>query len=127
MVGDRLDTDIEGANNLDMDSLLVLTGVTGLRELTAAGPELRPTYVAVDLEGLFMPHPSPEQDGKAWHCGGWTATVPEGRLEVTGQGSPDDWWRTVACASWDHLDRSGSVADVSDVAVPDADGSAPAG
>ena len=123
MVGDRLDTDIEGANNLDMDSLLVLTGVTGLRELTAAGPELRPTYVSVDLEGLFVPHPSPEQDGKAWRCGGWTARVPEGRLEVTGEGSPDDWWRTVACATWDHLDRSGSVADVSDVAVPDADGS----
>ncbi len=36
MVGDRLDTDIEGAHEAEVDSLLVLTGVTGLDDLVAA-------------------------------------------------------------------------------------------
>jgi glycerol-1-phosphatase len=120
MVGDRLDTDIEGANNIGIDSLLVMTGVTGVPELVAAGPELRPTYVAADLEGLFAPHFAPGRDGPAWRCGGWRATVSEGRLEVSGDGSADDWWRTVACAAWDHLDQAGSVADTSGVAAPSA-------
>jgi HAD superfamily hydrolase (TIGR01450 family) len=120
MVGDRLDTDIEGANNIGIDSLLVMTGVTGLPELAAAGPELRPTYVATDLAGLSVPHPEPEQDGSCWRSGGWRATVVEGHLEVSGEGSPDGWWRAVACAAWDHLDRAGSVADLSGVAAPNA-------
>ena len=54
-VGDRLDTDIEGAVNAGMDSLLVLTGVSGPAELLSAPPERRPTYVAGDLSGLFAP------------------------------------------------------------------------
>ncbi|WP_306215703.1 HAD-IIA family hydrolase [Actinoplanes sp. RD1] len=54
-VGDRLDTDIEGAVGAGFDSLLVLTGVSGPAELLAAPPERRPTYVAEDLSGLFEP------------------------------------------------------------------------
>ena len=45
IVGDRLDTDIEGAVNGGADSLLVLSGVTGADQLIAAGPQHRPTYV----------------------------------------------------------------------------------
>jgi len=37
-VGDRLDTDIEGAVNTGYDSLLVMTGVTGIEGLVAAAP-----------------------------------------------------------------------------------------
>ena len=55
VVGDRLDTDIEGANRAGMDSLLVLTGVSQRADLAAAPPERRPTYVAEDLSALFQP------------------------------------------------------------------------
>ena len=51
VVGDRLDTDIEGANRLGWDSLLVLSGVTGARELD--GSDVRPTYVAPDVSALL--------------------------------------------------------------------------
>ena len=53
VVGDRLDTDIAGASRAGMDSLLVLTGVSTADVAAAAAEELRPTYVAADLAGLF--------------------------------------------------------------------------
>jgi glycerol-1-phosphatase len=55
VVGDRLDTDIEGANRAGFDSLLVLTGVSTADELAKAPDGHRPTYVADDLGGLFSP------------------------------------------------------------------------
>jgi HAD superfamily hydrolase (TIGR01457 family) len=55
IVGDRLDTDIEGANRAGVDSLLVLTGVTRLEDLKSAPKEQQPTYLARDLRGLLDP------------------------------------------------------------------------
>jgi glycerol 3-phosphatase-2 len=103
VVGDRLDTDIEGAVRAGYDSLLVMTGVTGLRELVAIPAGLRPTYVAPDLAGLASPHGVPE----AGALGGWRARVEAGSLRVEGQGSLDDWWRVVAAVAWEHLDHAG--------------------
>jgi HAD superfamily hydrolase (TIGR01450 family) len=118
MVGDRLDTDIEGAHNAEVDSLLVLTGVTGLPELVAATPGQRPTYVAPDLAGLNEPQPAPDQDGGAWRLGGWQARVEGGRLEVGGRGAVGDWWRVVAAAAWEHLDTSGDTASAEGLQAP---------
>lgn len=55
VVGDRLDTDIAGANRAGMDSLLVLTGVATRAAVASAPPAERPTYTAADLSGLFAP------------------------------------------------------------------------
>lgn len=118
MVGDRLDTDIEGAHAIDAPSLLVLTGVTWLEELAAAPPRLRPTYISPTLAGLFEPQPVPSVSGTAVTLGGWTASVEDGRLTVEGEGSDADWWRVAATACWRHLDEAGQPADVSDTAPP---------
>lgn len=119
MVGDRLDTDIEGARRVGTDSLLVLTGVTRLQELAAARPEERPTYVSRDLGGLFTAHRAPRIGGDGWALGGWQGTVVDGRLAVAGSGEPDDWWRVAASAAWAYHDATGDTADTADVAVPD--------
>jgi glycerol-1-phosphatase len=65
VVGDRLDTDIEGAVRGGTDSLLVFTGVTRPADLLTAPPERRPTYLAEDLRGLLSPQRLrlPEVDG----------------------------------------------------------------
>ncbi|GAB3867013.1 HAD hydrolase-like protein [Nocardioides maradonensis] len=119
MVGDRLDTDIRGGRNADVDSLLVMTGVTGLQELVAARPEERPTYLARDLAGLVSRHPEVRPTDGRWTVEGWIASTDGRQLVVEGDGSGDDWWRAVAVASWAHLDRTGDVVDVAGLGIPD--------
>ncbi|MDT2007694.1 HAD-IIA family hydrolase [Rhodococcus opacus] len=55
VVGDRLDTDIEGADNVGLDSLLVLTGVSTAADVLRAAPAQRPTYLATELDALNRP------------------------------------------------------------------------
>ncbi len=118
MVGDRLDTDIAGATNAGVDAQLVLTGVTGLTDLVAADPEERPTYLASDLTGLLEEHRAPEPADDGCVSGGWRARVVEERLEVTGAGAVDDWWRVVASAAWAYRDRTGAIAEVDGLVAP---------
>ena len=127
VVGDRLDTDIEGANRTGYDSLLVMTGVTGLEELVAAEGHLRPSYLAADLGGLARTHPEPTTGEAGVSSGGWTARVDESaRLEVTGDGDADGWWRVVATAAWRHLDEAGGPVVVEGLRPPSSVGAGPA-
>ena len=52
VVGDRLDTDIGGANAAKLPSLMVLTGVSSARDAVHAIPSERPTFIAHDLRAL---------------------------------------------------------------------------
>ena len=52
VVGDRLDTDIEGAVAAGMPALMVLTGVHGPTDLMAAPPARRATHLADDLTAV---------------------------------------------------------------------------
>ncbi|MEU2825936.1 MULTISPECIES: HAD-IIA family hydrolase [unclassified Streptomyces] len=104
VVGDRLDTDIEGAFNGGVDSLLVLTGVTDAAQLLAAEPRHRPTYVDRDLRGLLTGQPEvvvEGVDGEVFRCGGWTAAVRDGEgLVLDGDGDPLDGLRALCGAAW---------------------------
>jgi HAD superfamily hydrolase (TIGR01450 family) len=100
VVGDRLDTDIEGARRVDADSLLVLTGVTGPAEVILAPPVQRPTYLAEDLTGLLEPHPDVTSRGGTFSCNGWTARLDGDRLELTGGGERIDGLRALCAAAW---------------------------
>ncbi|WP_030417957.1 HAD hydrolase-like protein [Streptomyces sp. SCSIO 75703] len=101
VVGDRLDTDIEGAFNGDVDSLLVLTGVTDGARLLAAPPEHRPTYVDADLRGLLTGQPEVAGDAEdGFRCGGWTARAGDGRLDLDGDGAAEDGLRALCAAAW---------------------------
>ncbi|MFE2045387.1 HAD hydrolase-like protein [Streptomyces sp. NPDC059477] len=100
VVGDRLDTDIEGAFNGEVDSLLVLTGVTDGAQLLAAPPKHRPTYVDADLRGLLTGQPEVAVSGDGFRCGGWTARAGGERLELDGEGAALDGLRALCAAAW---------------------------
>jgi len=96
VVGDRLETDIEGATSVGCPALLVLTGVTDPALLLAAEPARRPDYVAADLGGLLVAHSAPVGDASGARCGGWT--VAGDRL--AGDGDPIDALRALCAVSW---------------------------
>ncbi|MEV0039897.1 HAD-IIA family hydrolase [Streptomyces sp. NPDC050804] len=100
VVGDRLDTDIEGAFNGGVDSLLVLTGVTDAARLLAAGPNHRPTYVDEDLRGLLTGQPEVTGTEGGFGCGGWTASVAGNALALEGDGAAPDGLRALCAAAW---------------------------
>ncbi|HLM05025.1 MAG TPA: HAD-IIA family hydrolase [Blastococcus sp.] len=77
VVGDRLDTDIEGARRAGAASLLVFTGVTEPAALLAAGPLHRPDLLAADAGGLLVPHPAVTGEAGGWRCGHWTVRLAE--------------------------------------------------
>jgi HAD superfamily hydrolase (TIGR01450 family) len=56
-IGDRLDTDILGANRAGIPSIMVLTGIDGAKQVIAAAPEERPHFLLEDLRGLDEPYP----------------------------------------------------------------------
>jgi HAD superfamily hydrolase (TIGR01450 family) len=113
VVGDRLDTDIEGAVNAGCDSLLVLTGVTRPADLLAAPVSLRPTYVSVDLRGLLEPHPA----SAGGRCGGWAAAAEGGELALRGAGEPIDALRALCTAAWAQPASSVRVRPAGDAAA----------
>jgi HAD superfamily hydrolase (TIGR01450 family) len=83
-VGDRIDTDIEGAVRAGLDSLFVLSGSHGKRDLVVAGPESRPTWLAWDVTGLLAPPRRAAVTAGESRCRAVAAHVADGRVVVDG-------------------------------------------
>lgn len=67
-VGDRLDTDILGANRAGIGSALVMTGVSTRKELLGVGEESRPQYILGSLLELSKPYVAPSQTKRGFKC-----------------------------------------------------------
>lgn len=100
-IGDRLETDIGGAEAAGMDSVLVLTGIHGVRDV--ARSRVRPTYVIGDLRELDAAYPEVTGDGEWWRCRGTSVRISAGRWqrrEASASSSPGheaDGWSLDAC------------------------------
>jgi glycerol-1-phosphatase len=102
-IGDRLDTDVLGANRAGIDSVLVLTGIDGAKQLLAAGPDSRPSYILDDLRGLHEPYPAAEKGrGGVTVVGDAAVRVDGTAVEIVRDGgSRLDVLRAACRAIWD--------------------------
>jgi hypothetical protein len=105
VVGDRLDTDIAGANAAGLPSLHVLSGVSTAADTVRAAVGQRPDYIGEDLRSLYAradslrigPHP-------AWYVDVGPSAVT---VQSTGRDPGDGLSvvRATASAVWNaHLD-----------------------
>jgi HAD superfamily hydrolase (TIGR01450 family) len=104
MIGDRLDSDIEGANAVGIASLWVATGVHDAYDLARAPKNQRPTYVAAGLGALAEKQPGVTVDGSKHSCAGWTAEIVNNAVSVKGEGEPYDGLRAILSAVWSAVD-----------------------
>lgn len=100
VIGDRLDTDIAGANACELPSLMVLCGVNSAEDAIWAIPQQRPDYLAEDLRALTAdadtlrvgPHP------------GWRVELDSAvvRVRSSGEDTGDalSVVRAIAAAVW---------------------------
>jgi HAD superfamily hydrolase (TIGR01450 family) len=112
MVGDRLDTDIDGAIGAGIASLVVLTGVSSLADVFAAAPGRRPDFVSAGLSGLGDVHGEVAVEGTRSTCGEATASVDDsGRVDVAGADPRStDALRAAVALAWSWNDTSGGSA-----------------
>jgi ribonucleotide monophosphatase NagD (HAD superfamily) len=126
VVGDRLDTDIEGAVRANTPSLLVLTGVVEPRDVLNAPSGRRPSFLGADLRALLSPAPDVVIDGTSATCGTWCCEVSDGRLRWSPSGTAEasnsddglDALRAACAAAWAARDEGqeivGTAGDVPD-------------
>ncbi|MEE9965250.1 MAG: HAD-IIA family hydrolase [Propionicimonas sp.] len=81
-VGDRLDTDIEGAVNAGIDSLMVFSGAHGKKDLVAAGVQAQPSYIGADVNALLRPPRIAAVESDGARCGAHAATIDDGAIRL---------------------------------------------
>ncbi len=99
-IGDRLDTDIQGARTAQMRSLLVLTGIDRPKQVLAAPPTQRPDYIVEDLRQLFEPYPATVVKGERTRVGDAVVEIDGVDLRIVSEGRPIDLLRAGAAAIW---------------------------
>jgi glycerol-1-phosphatase len=105
-VGDRLDTDIAGAVNAGLDSMLVLSGSHRAEQLLAAAPGERPTHIGEDLRALLRPALVVTRSNSEFRCGQASASEVAGRLMIHSNGLTviESMW-AAAHATWWAVDH----------------------
>ena len=113
VVGDRLDTDILGANRAGMASAVVLTGIDRAKQVLAADAKSRPDFILGDLRGLHEPYPIVESmRGGGFRVGDARVRIDGNRVVIVSEGdSGIDLLRAACAAIW----QSGTAIHALDV------------
>lgn len=99
-IGDRLDTDILGANRAGIPVALVLTGIDKAKQALAADANSRPDFILSDLRQLHEPYPETvfSKDGTSATVDGATARIRGNDVEITAEGDGGINLLRAACA-----------------------------
>ncbi|MCY7287993.1 MAG: HAD-IIA family hydrolase [Cryobacterium sp.] len=99
-IGDRLDTDILGANRAGIPAALVLTGIDKAKQTLAADAKSRPTYILDDLRQLHEPYPQTvfSKDGCSATVSGATVRIVGADVTVVAEGDGAINLLRAACA-----------------------------
>ena len=101
-LGDRLDTDILGANRAGIPSALVLTGIDRPKHILAAASDLQPTYLLGDLRELHEPYPEARVSDGVVTVRGASVQIDGPDVRILSEGDqPIDLLRAGAKAIWD--------------------------
>lgn len=84
MVGDRYDTDIAGARDLSIETLLVLTGVATPEEVWRS--EIRATYLGESIKTLIEPYPRCKVESNRATCADARAIFDADSIRVIASG-----------------------------------------
>lgn len=117
MVGDRLDTDIDGALGVGIDTLFVLTGVNDLQDVIDADIGHRPTFISHDLGGLNEVHPPVEIQESNARCNGVEVTCRDGKIHL-GEAPGTSGIRAAVALAWHLADQSGLRVQVDGTMEP---------
>lgn len=123
-IGDRLDTDILGANRSGYDSLHVLTGVNDMRDIMLAPDDQRPTFLGADLRDVNTVYPQVVSTRDGWTVGEYCAEVSETFVRLNGVdiatpsttetvGITMDAYRAITRALWALIDGGVARDDLS--------------
>ncbi len=86
-IGDRIDTDVTGANRAGIDSVLVLIGVSTRKEVLGIKVEGRPTYIIGSMAELLKPYDAPKQTKRGFACRDAAVELLGNKVVVT-EGDP---------------------------------------
>ena len=101
-IGDRLDTDVLGANRAGIGSAVVMTGVTSRKELLAAKSDSRPAYILETLKDLLSSYQAPVKTKRGYKLGS-TEVELLGQKVLVSYGDPKSF-EALKCACltiWD--------------------------
>ena len=86
-VGDRIDTDIRGANRAGIPSVLVMTGISTRKEVLGVKKEDQPTFIIGTMAELLAEYDEPKKTKRGYSCKGAEVELLGNKILVT-QGDP---------------------------------------
>jgi len=86
-IGDRIDTDIRGANRAEIDSVLVMTGISTRKEALGLKQEDRPVFIIETMAELLYDYDQPKKTKRGFACRGVEVELLGNKVLVT-QGDP---------------------------------------
>lgn len=82
-IGDRIDTDIRGANRAEIDSVLVMTGISTRKEALGLKQEDRPVFIIETMAELLYDYDQPKKTKRGFACRGVEVELLGNKVLVT--------------------------------------------